>query len=182
MDCMYGKHFESLYEGSMIGAGAMVFAVWGYVIGKMKPDGKVGMQVRLNPKLLGPILGESPEEVEKAIDYLCQPDKHSTSKAEGGRRLVRLGEFDYRVVNGLKYRSIRNEEERREQNRSAQERFRLRQRAFEDLSESEKEILAAALLKEKKRRTVNGKVYSADLKSAGLKAGAQSVIKEGLEQ
>ncbi len=121
---MYGKHFESLYEGSMIGAGAMVFAVWGYVIAKQKPDSKVGMQVRLNPRLLGPILGESVAGVEKAIEYLCKPDPHSTTKSEGGKRLVRVGEFDYRVVNGAKYHAIRNEEERKEQNRAAQERFR----------------------------------------------------------
>jgi hypothetical protein len=125
---MYGKHFESLYEGSMIGAGAMVFAVWGYVIAKWKPDKKVGGQVRLNPALLGPILGESPKEVEKAIEYLCAPDKQSSSKLEGGRRLVRLGQFDYRVVNAAKYHAIRNEEERREQNRQAQARFREKQK------------------------------------------------------
>ena len=108
----------------MVGAGAMVFAVWGYVIAKWKPDKKVGGQVRLNPALLGPILGESPKEVEKAIKFLCSPDENSSSKLEAGRRLVRIGQFDYRVVNAAKYHAIRNEEERREQNRAAQERFR----------------------------------------------------------
>jgi hypothetical protein len=121
---MYGKHFESLYEGSMVGAGAMVFAVWGYVIAKWRPDKEVGGQVRLNPALLGPILGEDPKEVEKAIQFLCSPDSNSSSKLEQGRRLVQIGQFDYRVVNAAKYQSIRNEEERRRQNREAQDRHR----------------------------------------------------------
>jgi hypothetical protein len=100
--------------------------VWGYVIAKMKPDSVVGAQVRLNPKLLGVILGEEEKAVEKAIEYLCDVDLKSTTKTAGGRRLIKLGEFDYQVVNGAKYRAIRNEEERRLQNRVAQARHRER--------------------------------------------------------
>lgn len=121
---MYGKHFASMYEGSMVGAGAVVFAVMGYVIAKQEPDKKVGSQVRLNPVLLSAILGEQVKEIEKAIKYLCSPDERSTTKEKAGRRLVKLGEFDYQVVNGAKYRAVRDEEARREQNRLAQERFR----------------------------------------------------------
>lgn len=108
----------------MVGAGAVVFAVMGYVIAKQEPDKTVGSQVRLNPKLLATILGESQQSVQKAIEYLCAPDEHSTSKEEGGRRLIKLGEFDYRVVNGQKYRMIRDSEARREQNRLAQSKHR----------------------------------------------------------
>lgn len=126
---MFGKHFESMYEGSMVGAGAMVFAVMGYVIAKWKPDKEVGGQVRLNPALLGPILGESPASVQEAIDYLCKPDPKTSTPGEEGRRLVRIGQFDYRVVNAAKYHAMRNEEQRREQNRAAQERFRNKKQA-----------------------------------------------------
>ena len=108
----------------MIGCGAIVFAVWGYVIATARLDRKVGAQVALNPVLLGAILGESAGDVERAITFLCQPDMKSTSKEEEGRRLIRLGEFDYRVVNFAKYREMRDEEKRREQNRAAQEKFR----------------------------------------------------------
>lgn len=123
---MYGKIFSSMYEGSMIGAGAVTFAVMGYVIANGMPDRSVGMQVELNPKLLAFILGESQEDVKKAIDKLCRPDPNSRSKEEEGRRLVRIGEFSYKVVNGQKYRDIRNEEERRIQNRIAKRRERER--------------------------------------------------------
>lgn len=121
---MYGKHFGKLYEGSMLGAGAVVFAVWGYVIAKQEPDRIVGSQVALNPVLLSAILGEPESAVSKAIEFLCSPDPKSSTKSHEGRRLIRLGEFDYQVVNGAKYRRIRNAEERRAQNRNAQRRFR----------------------------------------------------------
>ncbi len=113
-----------MYEGSMIGAGAHVFAMMGYVIANMKPDAVVGAQVRLNPQLLAAIFGESEATVHRAIEYLCAPDTKSTTPDEDGRRLVKIGQFDYRVVNGPKYLAIRNEEERREKNRIRQANLR----------------------------------------------------------
>ena len=117
---MYGKHFHSMYEGSMIGAGAVFYAVWGYVIAKMRPDKEVGAQVELNPKLLAFIIGEDESEIIGAIEKMCRPDPKSRTKDEEGRKLIKLGEFDYKVVNGPKYMAIRNEEERRENNRRRQ--------------------------------------------------------------
>lgn len=117
-----------MYEGSLVGAGAITFAVMGYVIANYRLDKDVGAQVRLNPKLLATILGETDQDIRKAIEFLCAPDLESTSKEEGGRRLIRIGEFDYRVVNGAKYTGIRNEEERREANCQAQKRVRERKK------------------------------------------------------
>ena len=121
---MFGKHFESLYEGSMVGAGAIVFAVWGYVIAKQKPDKLYGSVVRLNPELLGAVIGEKPDGIVKAIEFLCSPDPRTYTPGDEGRRLVKIVQFDYRVVNGAMYRGIRNDEERRHQNRLAQQRYR----------------------------------------------------------
>ena len=42
--------------------------------------------------------------------------------------MVKIGEFDYRVVNGAKYNSLRNEEERREQNRINKQKERERKK------------------------------------------------------
>lgn len=125
---MYGKHFASLYQGSMVGSGAIVFAVWGYVIANAKPDREVGTQVEINPKLLAAILGESEPDVMKAIGFLCSPDPNSTSREEDGRRMVKIGAFSYRVVNGAKYRAIRDEEQRRQQLRDSQARHREKKR------------------------------------------------------
>lgn len=121
---MYGKIFESLYAGSMVGQGALMFAVWGYVIANMKPDKDVGAQVEINPRLLCAILGEEQADVASVVEKLCAPDPDSRTKDEEGRRLVRIGQFSYRVVNGPKYMSIRNEEARRAQTRQATERWR----------------------------------------------------------
>lgn len=94
-----------------------MFAVWSYVIAKMRPDDKVGAQVDLNATLLACILGEKESVVEEVIQKLCAPDLKSRSKEEEGKRLVQVGTFSYRVVNGAAYMAIRNENERREYNR-----------------------------------------------------------------
>lgn len=121
---MFGKHFSSTYEGSMIGAGSHVFAVWGYVIAKQRPDRKVGSTVELNAKLLAAVIGDSEERMTEAIEYLCDVDEESRTSENDGRRLVRLGQFTYQVVNGAKYRAIRNDDERRVQTREAVRRHR----------------------------------------------------------
>jgi flagellar biosynthesis GTPase FlhF len=84
----------------------------------------VGTQVELNPRALADKFGEPEEEVKKAIAFLCGPDPDTTSPAEEGRRLIKIGTFSYQVVNGEKYRAIKNEEERREQAREAMARRR----------------------------------------------------------
>ncbi len=128
---MYGKVFETMYTGSMVGKGSAMFAVWGYVIANMKPervkDGNAsGAHVELNHKLIAFILGEQEEVVERVITELCSPDPYSRTKEEGGRRLMKLGEYDYRVVNGQYYRGLRTVEERREYQRKKQAGYRAR--------------------------------------------------------
>lgn len=123
----FGKHFASMYEGSLIGSGAVVFAVMGYVIANQRPEVSSNgerLVVTLNPKLLGLILGDGEKAVEEAIEFLCRKDKKSNSKEEEGKRLVKLGQFDYWVVNGRYYRELGREERRKEQNRDAARRFR----------------------------------------------------------
>lgn len=120
----YGKHFGSMYDGSMVGAGTHVFAVMGYVIAKTQPDKELGGVVRLNANLLAATLGDSVERIQQAIDYLCGPDPISTTPGDDGRRLVKVGQFDYRVVNYAKYFAIQSEEHRREANRERQARHR----------------------------------------------------------
>lgn len=114
----------------MVGKGAEVFAVMGYVIANMIPDRTVEgrMVVELNPKLLAFILGEPENEIVSAIELLCSPDPESRSKEEGGRRLIRAGQFEFYVVNGWKYRTRRDPLVRREQNREAQARYRAKKK------------------------------------------------------
>lgn len=102
---MYGKIFSSMYEGSLVGAGPVVFAVWGYCISKAEAEEST---VMLNPVLLSQIIGTSQEEIRKAIDFLCAPDNDSKNKEHEGRRLLLLSGLCYFVVSHKHYRSINN--------------------------------------------------------------------------
>lgn len=116
---MYGKFFASTFTGSMLGAGADVFAVWGYVIANT-----VHSSVELNPNFVAMVLGMTVEEVEKAIEFLCRPDLKSRNPDQEGRRLLPQGGFLYHVVTHEIYRAIRDEDDRKRQNREAQQRHR----------------------------------------------------------
>ena len=157
---MYGKHFASMYVGSMVGAGFGPYAVMGYVIANQRPNFKAGFfSVDLNPKILAATFGELESVVQSAIDYLCAPDPQTTTPGEEGRRLVKIGTFAYRVVNGAHYDRIRSEEDRREQNRRAQQRSREKKGAKGGLdgkpaSANYKRIEAASLAADERGDTV----------------------------
>jgi hypothetical protein len=99
-----------MYTGSMIGAGADVFAVWGYVIAHLH---RASATVELNPAYLAAVIGSTKEAMQRAVERLCAPDQESRSPLEEGRRLVREGQFLYRVVNAKKYAGMRDEDDRR---------------------------------------------------------------------
>jgi len=124
---MYGKHFESMYEGSMYGAGVAVFAVWGYVIAHTKRS-----RVELNPKKLADTLGGDEAQIRDAIDFLCKPDKGSRNQTREGRRLIKEGSFQFYVTGWEEYQMIRNEEERREYNKLAKRAERARKKREDD--------------------------------------------------
>ncbi len=132
---MFGKHFSSMYEGSMVGKGSAFFAVWGYIISHFVPDRQVGAQVDLNPKVLAFVIGEKEEVVVGVIEDMCRPDAASRSQTEEGRKLVKIGTYSYRVVNGRYYRAIRNEEDRREYQRLKQREYRLLKKGRASLAE-----------------------------------------------
>lgn len=120
---MYGKSYESMYSGSMVGAGLNVFAVWNYIITKAQ----FGV-IELNPKLVHAILGGKLTEVVEAIEYLSRPDPESRSKDEDGRRIIKEGQFQYRVVNWGAYQAMKSADDLREYNRRKQAEYRARKR------------------------------------------------------
>lgn len=124
MPSSFGKLHGSMFTGSMVGCGAMMFAVMSYVVANGVPHSEHGGTVELNPKLLAMILGESEEDVVRAIQRLCEPDENSRSKACEGRRLVKVGQFEYRIVNFLPYREPYVSEARKIYNRDAKRRER----------------------------------------------------------
>lgn len=129
----YGKTFDSLYTGSMVGAGLHVFGVWNYVIANSKPPGVV----ELNPRLMAAIFGCEVSLVVEAIRILCEPDPESRSKECDGRRLIHEGQFLYSIPTWSKYNQLRNEEERRAQNREHARAYRKRKSMAASGSESD---------------------------------------------
>ena len=126
----------------MVGAGLNVFAVWNYVIAKTRFG-----TIELNPKLVAAVLGGTVEEVNRAIEFLCAPDPESRSKLEGGARMVKEGQFQYRVVNWVEYQTIKSETALKEYNRRKQQEYRARRKAEE----------AAGIVRPKKPRAPRGK-------------------------
>ena len=119
---MYGKLFESTFSGSMCGHGSTIFAVWCYAIAHVKPDASV----EINPRILTAVLGDSLDKIEAALEFLQRADPRSRSKEEDGKRLIREGEFSFRLVNFEAYNTMRNEDERRAYNRRKQAEHRAR--------------------------------------------------------
>lgn len=118
----YAKLFTTIYQGTLRGNshGLLVFT---NLLAHADKDGAVD----IHPRAIAEEVGLTREQVQAAIDELEAPDIESRSHEEGGRRLVRMDEhraWGWRVVNYVKYRAIRSEDDRREQNRISQANWR----------------------------------------------------------
>ena len=121
---MYAKLFTSIYQGTLRGNshGLLVFT---NLLAHCDKDGIAD----IHPRAIAEEVGLSVEQVRAALQVLEMPDEESRSPERQGRRIVRIDDhrsWGWLVVNYCKYRAIRNEDDRREQNRAAQERHRQR--------------------------------------------------------
>ncbi len=83
--------------------------------------------VDIHPRAIAEEVGLTVDQVRAALAELESPDEESRTPDEQGKRIVRMDEhraWGWRVVNHAKYREIKSEEDRREQNRLAQARTR----------------------------------------------------------
>jgi len=101
----------------MIGAGPVAFALWPYIITNARPD--EGSLIDLNPDLIAAIFGCSPNQIQEAIDFFCQPDARSRTATSDGCRLIKKSPLTYFVVNLEHYRFLDDSDDRREYWRSA---------------------------------------------------------------
>jgi len=121
---MYVKLFTSIYQGTLRGNahGLLVFT---NLLAHADKDGCAD----IHPRAIAEEVGLSIEAVQAALEELESPDPESRSPEHDGRRIIRLDEhraWGWHIVNYVKYRAIRDEADRREQNRLAQERYRAR--------------------------------------------------------
>lgn len=119
---MYAKLFTSIYQGTLRGnsLGLLVFT-------NLLAHADSAGCVDVHPKAIAEEVGLTIEDVRAVLIDLETPDKESRSPEMEGRRIVRMDEhraWGWRIVNYAKYRAIRNEDDRREQNRLAQEKWR----------------------------------------------------------
>ena len=131
---MYGKCFQKMYAGSMVGAGSHVFAVWGYCIANADPESHT---VDLNPVLLATVIGDSVERIKEAIVFLNSPDPDSHCEDHEGRRLLHTGGLEYFLVTHEQYRDIQNNDELRAYNREAKRRQRAKEALSSDVNDSQ---------------------------------------------
>jgi hypothetical protein len=110
---MYSAAFGAMFEGSMCGAGANVFAVWLYALSRCDKDG----DVELGQKAVSLLIGCTEDDVMGAIEYLTSPDEDSRSDTERGARLKRTGKILYRIVNYDYYKRIASYEKKKEADR-----------------------------------------------------------------
>jgi len=119
---MYVKLFASLYHGTLRGCSDEIL-VFTNLLAHSDQYGIIDKHWRA----IAEETGLSRDRVEIAILNLEAADPESRSSEMDGRRIVRVDEhrsWGWRIVNYGKYRDIKNEDDRREQNRLAQERFR----------------------------------------------------------
>lgn len=118
---MYAKVFRSLWDGTM-GPNWYVWSTWVFILAHANRDGHVEM----TQEAISARSGIPLDHVRRAILTLEAPDPRSRNPASEGRRLERLGERDWgwQIVNYELYRGMRDDEERRRQNREAQKRHK----------------------------------------------------------
>lgn len=119
---MYCKLFASLYQGTLRGKPHEIL-VFTNLLANADKDGMVDKHFRA----VAEEIGLTVDEVKSAIALLEAPDEESRSVEQEGRRLVRVAEnrsWGWQIVNYAKYRAIRSDDDRREQNRIAQQKWR----------------------------------------------------------
>ena len=126
---MYAKVFASLYQGTLRGQ-AHEILVFTNLLAHADRDGYVDLHFRA----IADETGLTVDQVRTAIDNLEAPDPESRTPDEKGRRIVKLDDhraWGWRIVNYVKYRDTRTEEDRREKNRQKVAAHRAKQRAEE---------------------------------------------------
>lgn len=120
---MYGKIFESIYDGSLACGDWEALIVFQQLIVLADQDGVIDMtSIALHRRTTIPL-----DIIEKGLNALQEPDPISRSKDEDGRRIVLLDEergWGWVIVNYSYYRDLAKEADRREKNKESQRKSR----------------------------------------------------------
>lgn len=115
----FTKLFSSITESTVWCEPAHTRLVWITMLAMADRQGRVWASIPgLANRARVPL-----EDTEKALNTLLGPDKYSRTPDNDGRRIEPI-DGGWRLLNHAKYRDLRDEEVRREQNREAKERQR----------------------------------------------------------
>lgn len=119
---MYGKIFDSIYDGTLVEDWRALITFQQLII-LCDSDGIVDMTHHALARRTGiPI-----EHIESGIKILESKDPYSRSNNEDGRRITRLDDhrdWGWQIVNHKHYRNMKNHEDRREYKRKKQQEYR----------------------------------------------------------
>jgi uncharacterized phage protein (TIGR02220 family) len=112
---MYGKIFESIYEGTLAGHWQAIVTMQQLIV-LANEDGVVDM----TPEAIARRTSIPMDIIAAGLEHLAKPDPHTRTPGEDGRRIVLLDDhrpWGWRLVNHAKYRALRNLEQKREADR-----------------------------------------------------------------
>ena len=119
---MYGKIFGSLFDGSMRGQTNQIL-VFVNMLCRCNLDGTDDR----HPRVIADEIGLPLETVREVLLTLGSPDPESRTPDKDGRRIELLDShrnWGWKIINHAKYQSMRNEIDRREQNKRASAKHR----------------------------------------------------------
>ncbi len=137
---MYGKIFEEIFDSTIVAHGSNVVYVFMSMIVLSDKEGYLRITA---PALAARIVMHLPD-VESAIKILEKPDPNSNTPDFDGRRIVSISEITngqerrgWVVVNKDKFREIGSLEDRKDQNKEAKRRQRMKDKLkIADMSSS----------------------------------------------
>jgi len=112
---MYGKIFESIYDGTLADDWRGLITFQQFII-LCNPDGMIDM----TPQAISRRTGIPIEHIKAGIDILEKPDKYSRTEGQDGRRIELIDphrSWGWHIVNHEKYRNMKDMDTVRAQTR-----------------------------------------------------------------
>jgi hypothetical protein len=119
---MYGKIFDSIYDGSLYGQWEAIVTLQQMIV-LCDAEGFVDM----TPQALAARTSIPLEIIAKGIELLLEPDRYSRTEGADGKRIEPIDPrrpWGWRIVNYGKYREMRTQEDRREYRREYMKDYR----------------------------------------------------------
>ena len=169
---MYVKLFTSIFQGSLRGQPNLLLVF----INLLTHADRSGC-VDVHWRAIADEVGISEQDVRAAITALESPDPESRSRAEEGRRIIRLDPhrtWGWQIVNYCKYREIRHAEERKDQNREAQRRRRSKADMSAPVSTGQRPSASSAHAEAEAEAEGGGDAHARDSRTAPPPPGENS--------